>query len=85
MELSGGLAEPYAAQATGDFPPTLILHGKADTVVPVAQAHSLDALLKRLNIEHETKILPGEGHWFSTAGQLQLMLDVSGFLSRHLR
>jgi carboxymethylenebutenolidase len=85
VDLSGGLPEPYAAAATPDFPPTLILHGEADTVVPVAHARSLDRLLTQLHVFHKTKILPGEDHWFTSAAQLQLLLTVSTFLSQHLK
>lgn len=84
VELSGGLPEPYASQATPRMPPTLIVHGTDDTVVPVSAAHELDSLLTRLGVEHEARILQREGHWFSGAGQMQLMLAVGSFLSRHL-
>lgn len=84
VELSGGLTEPYASQATRELSPTLILHGDRDTVVPVQHAHDLDALLIKLGVEHETRILPGEGHWFSNGAQMQLLMAVAGFLGRYL-
>ncbi len=84
VELSGGLPEPYASQATPEMPPTLIVHGADDTVVPVSAAHELDKLLIRLGVEHEVRVLQREGHWFSGAGQMQLMLAVTAFLSKHL-
>lgn len=85
IELSGGLPEPYASEATARMPPTLLLHGEQDTVVPVSEARALNALLTRLGVAHEVKLLPGEGHWFSAAAQWQLLLAVSGFLSRYLQ
>jgi len=84
VDLSGGLVEPYAAQATGAFPPTLIVHGEADDVVPVSHARGLDKLLTSLNVRHETHLIPGEGHWFSGAAQMQLLLAVAGFLGKNL-
>jgi carboxymethylenebutenolidase len=84
VDLSGGLVEPYAARATSAFPPTLIIHGEADNVVPVSQARALDKLLTSLNVKHETRLLPNEGHWFSGAAQMQLLLAVGGFLSKNL-
>ena len=84
IDLSGGLIEPYATQATAAFPPTLILHGEADDIVPVTRARELDAQLTRLKVPHETRILPKEGHWFSTLAQLQLMMAVATFLRKHL-
>ena len=83
VEISGGLAQPYA-QATPSFPPTLILHGDQDTVVPVAQATELNALLDRLAVPHQMQLFPGEGHWFSAGAQLRILAAVAQFLGRHL-
>jgi dipeptidyl aminopeptidase/acylaminoacyl peptidase len=83
-EISGGLVEPYAAQATSAFPPTLILHGDTDTVVPITNATELDALLTRLSVPHQIQLLPGEGHWFSAPAQLHLLAEVAQFLHRYL-
>ena len=85
VDLSGGLPEPHSAAATRDFPPTLILHGEEDTVVSVSHARKLDRLLTRLSVPHETRLLPGEGHWFTSPAQLDLLLSVSSFLSRYLQ
>jgi carboxymethylenebutenolidase len=84
VDLSGGLVEPYAAHATSAFPPTLILHGEADNIVSVEQARTLDKLLTSLNVKHETRLLPNEGHWFSGGAQMQLLLAVAGFLTKYL-
>ncbi len=84
VDLSGGLSEPFASQATSAFPPTLILHGEADNVVPVSQARALDHRLTQLRVPHETHILPNEGHWFGAPAQMKLLSTVGSFLSRHL-
>ena len=84
IEVSGGLAEPYLAQATHHFPPTLLLHGKDDTVVPASHANALDQQLSALGVSHETRVLPGEGHWFSGAAQIQLLMAAAGFLQQYL-
>jgi len=84
VEISGGLVAPFADAATSAFPPTLIVHGDADTVVPVAHAHSLAERLKKLNVEHQQKLLPGEGHWFSAAAQDSILQAVALFLAAHL-
>lgn len=85
VDLSGGLTEPYAAQATSHFPPTLILHGERDSVVPVHYARDLDALLTRLQVPHETHILPDEDHWFSSAAQPLLLLKMANFLGKYMQ
>jgi dienelactone hydrolase len=47
------------------MPPTLILHGDKDALVPVAQAHKLDELLTREKRPHEMKIYAGANHAFN--------------------
>jgi predicted esterase len=84
IDISGGLVPPWDAKVTSDFPPTLILHGDRDTVVPVSHAHALDALLTRHNVPHQTRLLSGEGHFFSGPAQLQLLAAIPPFLAKHL-
>ncbi|MFC6644086.1 alpha/beta hydrolase family protein [Granulicella cerasi] len=85
VDLSGGLIEPFRSQATHDFPPTLVVHGEADDVVHVKDAHALIDRLTELDVPHEALLLPGEGHWFSDAAQIPLFLRLADFLSRHLK
>ncbi len=84
IDISGGLVPPYEEMATAALPPTLILHGAADNIVPVAMAHRLDALLTQLRVAHRTEIFADEGHWFSAAAQPQLLSAVSNFLEANL-
>lgn len=85
VDLSGGLVEPYYSQATSHFPPTMIVHGEADTVVPASEARRLAARLAELDVPHETLILAGEDHWFSNAAQPALLLRLAAFLSHSLK
>jgi acetyl esterase/lipase len=48
--------------ARPDIPPTLILHGEHDPIVPVAQAQRLDAVLSAVNAPHRLHVIPGAGH-----------------------
>ncbi len=84
VEISGGLPSPFAPDLPRQFPPTLLLHGQADTVVPVAQARDLDLALTDAGVPHRLRVLPGEGHWLSPAGQAILLSEVGLFLRRHL-
>jgi len=84
VDISGGLVPPWDALATPTYPPTLNVHGDADTVVPVASARSLDALLTRLNVPHELRILRGEGHWFSPAADIKLFASIVPFFAKYL-
>ena len=44
--------------------PVLILHGEADSTVPVQEAYDLQALLEKKEIPYEMKVYPGAGHGF---------------------
>ena len=67
VEYYGGLTEPLHQRAK-TMPPTLILHGDKDSIVPVAQAHELDQLLTENNRPHEIKIYEGAEHAFNFEG-----------------
>jgi dipeptidyl aminopeptidase/acylaminoacyl peptidase len=54
-------------------------------VVPVSEAHTLNATLGRLQVPHQLEILEGEGHWFSPQAQLRILTAVASFLGQHLQ
>ncbi|MDQ3764157.1 MAG: alpha/beta hydrolase [Actinomycetota bacterium] len=47
-----------------DVPPTLIIHGANDQIVPVAQARTLVAMLRDTGARHRYVELPYANHWF---------------------
>jgi len=83
-EVSGGLVQPYADAATSAFPPTLILHGDADTVVSVHHAHDLEHRLDELKVPHEMRIFRNENHFFSELAQARILARIVDFLIRRL-
>ena len=48
------------------FPPTLLVHGDADKLVPIQQSKILDASFTAAHVEHKLFIVPGTGHDAST-------------------
>ena len=82
--LMGGMPDEYISEAR-QMPPTLLLHGEADAMVPVSEAQRVDALLKRLGTPHEVKIYPGQGHSFRGMAQMDALTRTLRFLSRHLK
>lgn len=68
----------------GRLPPTLILHGDADRVVPVANAARLQAILQAQGTRHEVRIYPGEGHGFSAAATADAAARIAAFFGRTL-
>jgi carboxymethylenebutenolidase len=74
------------------LPPTLIIHGESDAVVPVREAYALAELLAARDVPHEVKVYPGVGHvfgdnrgGFAWAAALDAEVRASAFLEKHLR
>lgn len=83
IEFCGGLPEELAADCV-QMPPTLILHGEADNLVPVSEAHRVEALMKRTSSAYEMKIYPGVGHFFSGLTMVDAAQRTLAFLRKHL-
>ncbi len=64
VDYFGGLPDVLAKDVK-TLPPTLILHGDADKIVPVSEARSLESLLKARHVPHDLRIYEGRGHGFS--------------------
>ncbi|CAO4136674.1 dienelactone hydrolase family protein [Methylorubrum extorquens] len=67
------------------LPPTLILHGSADVIVPVSHARALERLLQEQGVAHEVKIYEGQGHGLTGPAQLDAAAHVARFLGQHLQ
>lgn len=67
------------------LPPTLVLHGTADPVVPVSHARVLERLLLEQGTAHEVRIYEGQGHGLVGPAQLDAAARVARFLDKHLR
>ncbi len=83
-EVSGLLPDPAVAFIKR-MPPTLILHGTADPIVPVAEAYKLERLLAARGTEYEAKIYPGQGHIFSPAIAHESVERTARFFDKALR
>jgi carboxymethylenebutenolidase len=67
------------------MPPTLIIHGDADTVVPVSEAYELESVLKRLGTPYQIEIFSGQGHAFRGISQFRAAATIVGFLARQFQ
>jgi len=47
---------------TAKFPPTLIIHGDDDKIVPLQQAQLMDQALGKAGVDHKLAIVKGGGH-----------------------
>jgi len=67
-------------------PPVLIMHGTADSTVPVSQSELLAAALKKYGIEHKLEIVEGAPHTFHLQPkEKDLRPIVLAFFAKHLR
>ena len=72
---------------TAGYPPTLLIHGTADTDVPYDRSENMAAELRRQGVEHELVTIPGAEH--GLVGVDQALVDraneqARAFLARHL-
>lgn len=76
--------EPEDLAAGRRLPPTLILHGDADRVVPVANATAIERLIRSQGGTVESRIYPGEGHGLSLASLPDAIGRTQDFRRQHL-
>lgn len=69
--------------ASKDDPPTLIIHGDADILVPIQQAKLMIAALEEQGVESELVVRKDAGHGWAKIGEdLELFAD---WFDKHLR
>jgi len=62
--------------ATKDMPPTLIIHGDADKLVPIQQAHLMMKKLEELKVPHKLIVREGQAHgWPNIVDDVKLFAD----------
>lgn len=61
MEQIGRDLSPINLVKAG-FPPTFLIHGDKDALVPVQQSQRLDAAFAKAGVIHELMVVPGAGH-----------------------
>jgi len=75
---------PSGFDPSAALPPTLVLHGEDDRVVPVSNARTLQRILEARGTPHEVQIYPGEGHGFSAAATADAAARITRFFGRTL-
>lgn len=74
-EKVGRLISPIYG-VTDKMPPTLIIHGDADPLVPIQQSQLFMAKLEELKIPHRLEVRPGKGHgWVGLEKDIPLLAD----------
>lgn len=70
---------------TNQSPPTLILHGGTDPLVPLSQSQLLKAELDAAGIVSEMHVYPSEGHGWFGANLSDSFNRIQAFLNAHVR
>jgi carboxymethylenebutenolidase len=92
-QLEPSAFDPYCPvrQITSDYLPVMLLHGDADTDVPVQKSIDMAEACRRESVEHVLRVLPGRGHGFDNAGAgledpvvARVFEDVLAFMRRHV-
>jgi len=84
VNVFGAMPQVVANGGVRRMPPTLILHGDKDRIVPVKNAYTLSGMLDRLGTQHEMKIYPGQGHVFKGSAYSDSVLRTADFFERQL-
>lgn len=90
VELFGGLSQEVRREVRR-LPPTLVLHGDQDQVVPVREAHALRDLFTARDFSGTVHIYKGVGHLFVNqtrfdwAAALDAERRTTAFLKEHLQ
>ena len=66
------------------MPPTLILHGASDPIVPVSEAYKLQSLEQTLGTPCQMHIYPGEGHGFNLTDEFDALQRTLTFFVQYL-
>jgi acetyl esterase/lipase len=79
----GRYASP-AGHVHAGAPPFLIVHGEADTVVPLSQSQLLYERLRDAGVESESIVVPGAGHGYQDLLTPEVVDRVASFFESHL-
>jgi len=84
VNMFGAMPAEVERKGVDRMPPTLVLHGDKDRVVPVRKAHELESLLKEVGAEYEVKIYQGQGHAFRGEAKEDSISRTTDFFERYL-
>lgn len=77
--MAKGISPIYGV--TKGFPPTLLMHGDKDALVPLEQSQHMDEALAKAGVDHKLVVVPGAGHATKEFGE-RIGEVVDWFLSK---
>jgi acetyl esterase/lipase len=70
--------------ASGDDPPTLLIHGTADRLVPIRNSEAMLAALQGAGVPAELMVLKGAGHRFQGQNSRRAIAATVSWFEKHL-
>lgn len=84
VNVVGAMPNTEMRRGVREMPPTLILHGDKDRVVPVARAYQLARYMDDIGADYDMHIFRGQGHAFKGPAQQEAIRETTEFFVRHL-
>ncbi len=84
VNVVGAMPNTEMRRGVREMPPTLILHGDKDRVVPVARAYQLARYMDDIGADYDMHIFRGQGHAFKGPAQQEAIRETTAFFVRHL-
>lgn len=85
VSLGGGLSGHIPQSAVANLPPTLLVHGSRDRVVPFKRALAVSHAIERVGGPVEMKIYRGVGHSLSKNAHADAVNTIARFMAKTLR
>lgn len=70
--------------ASADDPPTLLIHGTQDEIVPIAHSENLQAEFEKLQVTSELMVIEGAGHGFNGEDNARVAAAMVAWFEKHL-
>jgi len=70
--------------ATQDDPPTLMIHGTTDEIVPISHSENLQAEFEKLDVTSELMVIEGAGHGFQGEDNVRAVAALVAWFEKHL-
>lgn len=71
-------------QVSADDPPTLLVHGDKDELVPIWHSEKLDAALGEVKVAHKLVVIEGAAHGFDAEGNKKMFTNMVAWFDEHL-
>lgn len=81
MVLMGGGLEPFLVDSIHRLPPTLLLHGALDDVVPLSDARQLQSFMQQHGFRVSLQVYPGEEHSFGDSAAVDALVRTVRFIA----